>query len=72
MGYGSKGLRKIEDFCSSSQPGTSRKKIVFTKNVYEIDHTEICFWISSISFIINLNKVAKNFNVVAEKQLHKA
>ena len=72
MGYASKGLRQIEDFCSSSQPGTSGKKIVFTKKVYEIDHTEICFWMSSVSFIINRNKVAKHFNVVVEKQLHKA
>ena len=42
MSNDSKGLRPIKDFCPSSQSGTSRKKIVSTKKVYEIDHTETC------------------------------
>ena len=50
MGNGSKGLRVIENFCLSSQPGTLRKKIICTKKVYEIDHAEICLRISSIFF----------------------
>ena len=35
------------------------KKIVFIKKVYEIDLNGMGFWISSISFIINLNKAGK-------------
>ena len=61
MGNDSKGLRQIEDFCSLSQSGTSREKIVCTKKVYEIDHVEICLLISSISLTINLNKAGKTF-----------
>ena len=49
-GNGSEGLRVIEDFCPSSQPGTLRKKIICTKKAYEIDHAEICLWIYSIFF----------------------
>ena len=64
MSNDSKGLRPIKDFCPSSQSGTSRKKIVSTKKVYEIDHTETCLWISSISFILNFNKTSKYFYVV--------
>ena len=59
MGKGSKGLRHIEDFCASSQSGTSRKKIIYTKKVYETDYAEILLWISSIYFIINFNKAGK-------------
>ena len=61
MGNYSKGLTQIEDFCSLSQSGTSRKKIFSTKKVYEIDHVEICLLISSISLTINLNKAGKTF-----------
>ena len=61
MGNDSKGLRQIEDFYSLSQSGTSRKKIVCIKKVYEIDHVEICLLISSISLTINLNKAGKTF-----------
>ena len=50
VGNGSKGLRVIEDFCPSSQPGTLRKKIICTKKVYEIDDAEICLRIYSIFF----------------------
>ena len=67
MGNGSRWFRQIEDLCPSSQSGTSRKKIISTKKVYEIDHIEICLRISSISFIINLNKAGKYFYVLAEK-----
>ena len=35
----------------------SRKKIVCTKKVYEMNHVETSLWISSISFIISFNKV---------------
>ena len=59
MGKSSKGLRDIEDFCASSQSGTSRKKTVYTKKVYETDYAEILLQISSIYFIINFNKAGK-------------
>ena len=35
----------------------SRKKIVCTKKVYEVNHVETSLWISSIYFIISFNKV---------------
>ena len=54
MGNGSEGLRVIEDFCPSSQPGTLRKKIICTKKVYEIDDAEICLRIYSIFFSCQL------------------
>ena len=37
MGIVSKGLKDIEDICHSSQSGTWRKKIVYTKKAYEIE-----------------------------------
>ena len=51
----SKGLRVIEDFCLSSQPGTLRKKIICTKKVYEIDHAEFVCRFCQLSFLINFN-----------------
>ena len=37
LGHLSKELRDIENVCPSSQSGTLRKKIIFTKKAYEID-----------------------------------
>ena len=68
MDNSSKWLRQTEDLSPSSQSGTSTKKIICTKKSREIDHTKICLWISSIQFIINLNKADKYFYVVGEKQ----
>ena len=72
MGNDSKGLRQIEDFYSLSQSGTSRKKIVCTKKVYEIDHVEICL-VNFLNFFDHqLKQSWQDFYVVGEKQLHKA
>ena len=49
----------MEDIGSSSESETSGKKIVCTEKIYKIDHAEICLWISTVSFIINVNKKGK-------------
>ena len=61
---GSKMLRHIPSAHPSLQSGTLRKKIICTKKVYEINHVEI-MWISSITFLIGINKADKFFK---EKQ----
>ena len=45
-------IKHISDMHPSPQCGTSRKKIVCLKKVFEIDRAENSLWISSTSYII--------------------
>ena len=54
---GSEGLRHITDVCPRSW--ILRRKIVCSKQVYEIDHAEISLSISAISFIISFSKAGE-------------
>ena len=61
---GCKKLRCFAKLRLSTQSGTSRKKIVFTKKVYEIDQAETTLWISSISFFMSFNKEGEKANLL--------
>ena len=50
MGIVSKGLKDIEDICHSSQSGTWRKKIVYTKKAYEIDSVKSTWNMGTLIF----------------------
>ena len=63
----SNNLENVADVRPSPQSGKSRKKIVYTEKVHEMDRVETDWWISSISFTISINKAGKFLLMFYEK-----